>query len=186
MRYRTIVVDPPWAYEEFATQSRSGGKWTGTRLRVPLPYPSMTVAEIGALPVGDLAERDARLFLWTTNRYLPDAFSVLGEWGFIYRQQLVWHKRDGNMGGSVAPNSAEFLLVATKGSPPRIGRWPSSVVVTAAPKQHSRKPEVFMDLVETVSPGPFLEMFSRRARFGWDFWGDEALGDPDLFAGLRP
>ena len=114
--FRTIVADPPWSYPEgFATQSRTQGKWDGPVTRKPLPYPAMTLTEIEALPVADVASKDCRLWLWTTNRYLPSAFSVMLAWGFDYRQKLVWHKADGNMGGSVAPNSAEFLLVGVRG-----------------------------------------------------------------------
>jgi N6-adenosine-specific RNA methylase IME4 len=146
----------------------------------PLPYASMTLDEIKSLPVRDPAAPDARLFLWTTNRYLPVAFDVLAAWGFEYRQALVWHKRDGNMGGSVAPCSVEFLLVATRGKPERIGKAASAMISTAAPKQHSRKPDAWLDLIEQVSPGPYLEMFARRARFGWDYWGDQSLGTAEM------
>ena len=177
--YSTIVADPPWHYDDFATQSRST-KWSGPVTTKPLPYGSMTLDEIAALPVESLAGDNCRLFCWTTNRYLPDSLRIIGTWGFTYRQTLVWHKRDGNMGGSVAPCSAEFLLVATRGKPERIAKMPSAVVTTAAPKQHSRKPEVFLDHIEAVSPGPYLELFARRARFGWDYWGDQSLGTADL------
>lgn len=174
MRYRTVVADPPWEYARgFSTQSQTRGKWKGEDVRVSLPYPSMTLEEIGSLPIDDLADRDCRLFLWTTNRYLPDAFELIDTWGFRYRQTLVWHKKDGNMGGSVAPCSAEFLLVAVKGNPKCVAKMPSAVIQTSAPKQHSRKPEAFLDYIEQVSPGPYVELFSRRARFGWDYrWHD--------------
>ncbi len=171
-RYRTIVADPPWDYSDgFANNPKPGTKgWK------PLPYPSMSVWQIAALPVDDLAERDARLFMWTTNRYLRQSFIVLDAWGFTYRQLLVWHKT-GNpspFGGSVAPIHAEFLHVATRGKPQGSGRWDTSVI-TANVGDHSAKPEVFLDLVESVSPGPYLEMFSRRARLGWQTWGNESL-----------
>lgn len=176
MRYRTLVADPPWDYPEgFPTQSRSPGKWSGPVTGKALPYPSMTVDAIKALPVRDLCEPDARLFLWTTNRYLREGFDVMEAWGFKYRQALIWHKLDGNMGGSVAPNSAEFLLVGVKGSPGLLQKMKSAVVAHSQGKRHSTKPEVFLDLIEQVSPGPFLEMFARRNRLGWDTWGNEAL-----------
>ena len=119
MRYRTIVTDPPWDYEGFATAPQ-GERNRGLKPKTAdLPYGAMSVEEICALPVGDWAEPDCRLFMWTTNRYLPDSFRVLDAWGFKYRQTLVWHKT-GNpspFGGSVAPIHAEFLLVAHKGTP---------------------------------------------------------------------
>jgi N6-adenosine-specific RNA methylase IME4 len=180
--YRTIVADPPWHYDGFATQSRTPGKWAGDVKTKLLPYGSMSIAEITALPVADLADTDCRLFCWTTNRYLPASLDVIAAWGFDYRQTLVWHKRDGNMGGSVAPCSAEFLLVGVKGTPERLSKMPSAVVTTAAPKQHSKKPEAFLDFIEQVSPGPYVELFSRRARFGWDYWGDQSLGTAEMAA----
>lgn len=170
--YSTIVADPPWPYPEgFPTQSRTPGKWAGDIQTKPLPYSEMSLGEIKALPVGDLAAADARLFLWTTNRYLPDAFAVAEWWGFRYKQALVWHKRDGNMGGSVAPCSAEFLLVCVKGAPRVLAKAASAVILASQAKQHSRKPEAFLDLVEEVSPGPYVELFCREPRFGWDSWG---------------
>ena len=175
MKYRTIVADPPWEYPcGFAQQSRTPGKWEGPVVIKPLPYPAMSLNEIAALPVDELAAPSARLFCWTTNRYLPATFAIIDGWRFKYRQTVVWNKTDANVGGSVAPN-AEFLVVAARGTPGRARKWPSAVVTTSAPKQHSRKPEVFMDLIEQVSPGPYLELFARRQRLGWDTWGNEAL-----------
>lgn len=177
LRYRTIVADPPWEYPEgFSTQSRTRGKWAAEPIHnAPLPYPSMSVEAVKALPIRDLCDSDARLFLWTTNKYLRDAFGVMDAWGFRYRQVLIWHKLDGNMGGSVAPNSAEFLLVGVKGSPKVLQKMKSSVVAHSQGKRHSTKPEVFLDLIEQASPGPYLELFARRNRFGWDTWGNEAM-----------
>lgn len=170
--YATIVADPPWQYDEgFATQSRTPGKWVGPVESKPLPYSSMTLPEICALPVVDLAAEHCRLFLWTTNRYLPDAFRVLMAWEFRYRQTLVWHKSDGNMGGSVAPNSAEFLLVGVRGTPGVLTKAACAVLKAPQAKQHSKKPAAFLDLVEQVSSGPYVELFARAPRLGWDSWG---------------
>ncbi len=147
----------------------------------------MTLDEIEALPVSDLADRDCRCFLWTTNRFLPAAFGVLAQWGFTYKQTLVWHKTDVNIPAAVAPNSAEFVLVGTCGQPERMQTLPSAVIPRPrdggyTTKGHARKPEMFLDYFELASPGPYLEMFSRRARLGWDTWGDEALHGVDALA----
>jgi N6-adenosine-specific RNA methylase IME4 len=146
--------------------------------RNPLPYSSMTIQRIRALPVRSLAAADARLFLWTTNRYLPAAFGVIEAWGFRYRQTLTWDKADA-LSGSVAPNS-EFLLVATRGSPGRLRRLPAAVIRHAQTKEHSKKPDLFTDLIEQVSPGPYVELFARRHRLGWDVWGDESANTATL------
>jgi N6-adenosine-specific RNA methylase IME4 len=175
-RYRTIVADPPWEYEGFVP-SRTGERFWHR----PLPYAMLSLDEIAALPIATLADSDSRLFLWTTNRYLGAAFDIARRWGFEYQQTLVWRKT-GNpspMGGSVAPNHAEYLLVSRRGFPARLDRLSSSVI--DAPKlAHSRKPELFLDEIERVSPGPFLELFARRQRLGWDTWGNEALEHVDL------
>lgn len=189
-RYRTIVADPPWAYPEgHVRTARTGHSHNrirdgaiavqGADVRRALPYPSMTLSEIRGIPVGTFAAPgECRLFLWSTSRYMPDAYSILVSWGFTYRQTLVWHKADGApFPGSVAGNTVEFLLVGTLGKPERVGTVPSALIKVGYSKRggHSAKPEAFLDLVEQVSPGPYLEMFSRRARMGWDTWGDESL-----------
>ena len=188
MKYRTIVADPPWHYEGFARSV--GGRWaagTSSMAARDLPYGSMTVWEIAALPVAGWADKHCRLFLWTTSRYLRDAFLICDAWGFKYAQTLVWHKT-GNptpFGGSVAPIHAEFILVAAKGKPPRLESLPSSVLAVdtnPAVLEHSQKPEAFLDYFEAISPGPYLEMFSRRARLGWDTWGNEALHGTEVAA----
>jgi N6-adenosine-specific RNA methylase IME4 len=166
--FQCIVADPPWDYPEgFATQSRSPGKWSGKIKCKPLPYPSMTLDAIKALPVASFADEHCRLWMWTTNRYLPAAFEVMSAWGFDYRQTLVWHKSDGNMGGSVAPNSAEFLLVGVRGNPPLIKKMSSAVVKLPQSKKHSRKPREWRWLIEEANPGPRLEMFARQKAPGW-------------------
>lgn len=195
MKYRTIVADPPWPYEDGFAWSTWGGHLNkagirtlkGPPVKTFLPYPSMTVSDLCDLSIGSLAERDARLFLWTTNRHLPSAFAVLQAWGFTYRQALVWDKRPNfnRLGGSVAPIAAEFLLIATQGSPKRLGRWPCSVITARKPRStHSAKPEVFIDMVEQVSPGPYVELFSRRHRLGWDVWGNESANTATLEAAI--
>lgn len=180
-RYRTIVADPPWQYPEGFPRSPGTGRdhrvKPGRIVSRDLPYGGMSVSEIRALPVAALADDDCRLFLWATNKWLPDAFGVADAWGFQYRQTLVWQKATGGpFVASVAPNTAEFLLVCTVGRPERTGAFPSAIVADGAPKEHSRKPECWLDYIEQVSPGPYVELFARRARFGWDYWGDESLG----------
>jgi N6-adenosine-specific RNA methylase IME4 len=137
----------------------------------------MDVDEIAALPVSELAAANGcHVYLWTTNRYLHDAFHVLASWGARYSQTLIWAKTPMGIGpgGDFAQN-AEYVLTARIGSLQRIERvdsvwfnWPRTTV-------HSKKPEAFLDLVERVSPAPRLEMFARRQRLGWDTWGNEAL-----------
>lgn len=178
--YQTIVADPPWEYGSFPTHL--GGRYgdgTGTHSKTPMPYPTMTVEEIAALPVSELAAPDAWLFLWTTGRYLHDAFHVADAWGFTYRQPFVWRKTGTPtpFPATLAPHHAEFLLVCNRGKAQRLDTWHTNVIEAAMDRrsQHSQKPEVFMDVIECVAPEPRLEMFSRRARLGWDTWGNQSL-----------
>lgn len=175
-RYRTIVADPPWSYGKwgkFAFQYRQSKE--GGRANRPLPYSTMTVAEIAALPIADLALPDAHCYLWTTNRYLPDAFRVLTAWGFRYSQTLVWAKTPRGVGpGGMFAQNAEYVLVGVRGVLPAQRRIDSVWFNWTRTKRHSQKPEEFFDLVEQVSSGPYVELFARQHhRLGWDVWGNE-------------
>lgn len=197
-RYRTIVADPPWPYDEgFATmrgsctraEVKAGWRESVTRRNTPLGYMAMTLEQIAELPIPDLAYRRCRLFLWSTQRHMPIAYGLLDVWGFRYKQTLIWRKTSSfsPFGGSLAPNNVEFVIVGVRGVPAVKGRRVEGCVFDipgnsgrrkangAGPNKHSRKPEAFLDFVEQVSPGPYLELFARRQRLGWDTWGDEAL-----------
>jgi N6-adenosine-specific RNA methylase IME4 len=141
----------------------------------------MTLEDIAALPVHALAERAAHLYLWTTNRFLEAAYAVVRAWNFRQPQVLVWCKPPMGVGfGGAFTVTAEFILFARRGSLPHSKRqdsswWNWSRVYENGHIAHSAKPDAFLDLVEQVSPGPYLELFARRQRLGWDTWGDEAL-----------
>src|SRR3990167_6909727 len=179
--FRVIVADPPWEYDDGFRGSSHSGNWHGEITSKPLPYPSMTVKEICALKVSELADKDCRLWLWTTNKYLPDAFRVIEAWGFRYRQTLVWHKADpAPLTRSVTSNGAEFLLVAVRGNPPCKKRLPSAVIKLPMTKKHSKKPVEWQWLIEQTDDGPRLELFARRKRPGWHVWGNEIANDVEM------
>jgi N6-adenosine-specific RNA methylase IME4 len=179
--YSTIVVDPPWAYKEGwpgASTSPNSNMNRGVvpeaaKRRKPLPYSSMTVQEIAALPVAELAAADACLFLWTTNRYIREGFRVAVAWGFRPSQVLTWCKAPRGIGpGGTFATTTEFVIYARRGNPATTRtdstwwHWPR-----ANNGAHSSKPAAFFDLVEAVGPGPYVELFCRRPRLGWDSWG---------------
>lgn len=179
-RYRTIVADPPWDVS-WGARRVDGHMPFGSR-RGTLPYATLSVDAIASLSVQSLAEDDAHLYLWTTNAYVEDAYKVVRAWGFSPSTLLVWAKapKGRGLGGTFAI-ATEYVLTARRGSLAATGRiarnwwqWPRGA--------HSAKPEAFLDLVEQVSPGPYLEMFARRARFGWDYFGDESLGTAEVAA----
>lgn len=192
-RYRTIVADPPWHYDRTGLSSGAGFNARGRIESVAMPYHTMTVEAIKALSVCDLAEDDAHLYLWTTQRYLRDSFDVAEAWGFQVSTTLVWCKRPfGLKLGGTFPASLEFMQFCRRGALPALGRadkqwwdWPRKRDAPVAKGKrraslHSAKPEAFLDIVEQVSPGPYVELFARRARFGWDYWGDESLGTAEM------
>lgn len=173
MTYRTIVADPPWQLDRLGVLSWRSGRPSGEGMN--LDYPTMTVDEIAALPVAGWADESAHLFLWTTQRHLPTSFQIVEAWGFRYVCDLIWCKAPHGWGpGGAFQSTVEHCLYATRGQVGRLEQierqwweWPRG--------EHSAKPDAFLDLVEAHFPGPHLEMFSRRARFGWDTWGNEAL-----------
>lgn len=182
-RYRTIVADPPWHYDSWPGVMGPQSRWKpdGPRdnRRKAIDYQTMTVAEIAALPVADLAEDDAHLYLWTTNRYLRDAYAVAEAWGFRYSQTLVWAKTPCGLGpGGTFAQTAEYVLFCRRGKLQHLRRHETAWwnFKRQGKGAHSQKPDAFLDIVEQVSPGPYVELFARRARFGWDYWGNESLG----------
>jgi N6-adenosine-specific RNA methylase IME4 len=146
------------------------------------------VEEIQELPVAELAERDAHLYLWTMNRHIEDAYKVVRAWGFKPSTLLVWAKMPRGLGlGGQFTISAEYILFARRGSLAPLQRvdrtwWSWKRPYNSRGAINSAKPDGFQDLVESVSPGPYLELFARRQRLGWDTWGDEALNHVDLSA----
>jgi N6-adenosine-specific RNA methylase IME4 len=175
MVYRTIVADPPWPYPEGFGIGRIPKGTTHDKRRSSLPYPSMSVEDICGLPVKQLADQSGcHVYLWTTNRYLRQAFIVLEAWGFRYGQTLVWSKPLMGSGlGGAYPVNVEFVLFGRCGTLPHKERGKSAWFSWPRTGKHSKKPEAFIDMVETVSPGPYLEMFARHHRLGWDVFGDE-------------
>jgi N6-adenosine-specific RNA methylase IME4 len=204
-RYRTIVADPPWDHSngtgytlgerQRLTASKNPRKAGAPPRSTGVPYQTMSVEQIKAVPVADLAAQDAHLYLWTTNRYLRDVWDVAEAWGFAGVCIIVWCKSwTGVLGGGAWQSNVEFCLFARRGNLPTTGkargRWyewprrrgPSVGAGERRDTMHSAKPEAFLDHVEQVSPGPYLELFARRARFGWDYWGDQSLGTAELAA----
>jgi N6-adenosine-specific RNA methylase IME4 len=188
-RYRTIVADPPWPMS-WSGGGRTRRKGDGTlylnrggNVR-ELPYARMSIEQICAERVP--ADDEAHLYLWTTDEHLLDgsAARVVRAWGFAARRTIVWSKPNGGQGHGWRPSHELVVLAVRGGLPfndvnlPTVGRWKQPYVRSggSVAKLHSGKPDGFLDAVEAASPGPYLEMFARRARFGWDYHGDESLG----------
>lgn len=205
MRYRTIVADPPWPVHSMRRANVLRGDH----------YSTMTLDEIAALPVADLATEDAHLYCWSVLPMMAEAYDVVRGWGFAATTLLTWCKPGPGLGGGYRGNT-EHLIVARRGeafynptcsicggrargshkcsceTPEWRYRGERTVYTrqfadtaggtwyVASRGKHSAKPDLFLDLVESMSPGPYLELFARRQRLGWDTWGNEALNHVDL------
>jgi len=185
MLYRTIVADPPWHYATTLPGFQASRSRAGRTARRGVQYPTLSVEEICALPVATLACDDAHLYLWTTNSHLEFAPSVARAWGFEPKTILVWCKAPrGFMGFGAFNICTEYVLFCRRGrlaTKQRIDRnwWQWR---RGEHQGQSVKPEAFIDLVEQVSPGPYVELFARRHRLGWDVWGDQSANTATLTA----
>lgn len=172
-RFSTIVADPPWDVGR-------GPEWASNGPSRALTYPTMSVEEIAALPVRDLAEKRAHLYIWTINAYVEETYEIARLWGFKPSTLLTWCKRPHGIGlGGTYVLTTEHVLFCRRGVLPAAERVETSWWEWQR-GPHSAKPEAFLDLVERVSPAPRLEMFARRNRLGWDTWGNEALSHVEL------
>jgi N6-adenosine-specific RNA methylase IME4 len=173
--FRTILADPPW---QFINRT---GKVAPEHRRLAR-YGTMDVERICALPVAQTAAETAHLYLWVPNALLPEGLQVLRAWGFAYKSNIIWHKlrkdggSDGRGVGFYFRNVTEILLFGVRGKNARTlqpGRTQVNYLGTRK-REHSRKPDEQYKLIESCSPGPYLELFARGARPGWTVWGNQA------------
>ena len=174
-RYRTILADPPWRF-----QNRTG-KMAPEHRRLSR-YGTMDFDEIKALPVSQVADSPAHLYLWVPNALLAEGMEVMEAWGFTYKTNLIWHKvrkdggPDGRGVGFYFRNVTEVVLFGVRGKGARTlaaGRRQVNFLATRK-REHSRKPDELYDIIEACSPGPHLELFARGSRPNWDAWGNQA------------
>lgn len=172
-KYATILADPPWQFQN------KTGKVAPEHKRL-LRYPTMELKEIMELPVSRLSAAKAHLYLWVPNALLQEGLKVMESWGFTYKCNLVWYKvrkdngPDGRGVGFYFRNVTELVLFGTRGSMRTLhpGRRQVNLIATRK-REHSRKPDEIYDVIEACSPGPYLELFARFRRLGWDQWGNE-------------
>lgn len=175
--FQTILADPPW---RFANRT---GKVAPEHKRLDR-YGTMELKEIQALPVAEVAAKNAHLYLWVPNALLPEGIEVMRAWGFRYVSNIIWAKRrkdggpDGRGVGFYFRNVTEPILFGVRGSMRTLAPARSTVnMLETRKREHSRKPDEQYDLIESCSPGPYLELFARYARDGWSAWGNEADSD---------
>jgi N6-adenosine-specific RNA methylase IME4 len=174
-QFHTILADPPWRF-----QNRTG-KMAPEHRRLSR-YDTLTLDEIIALPVRQVAADVAHLYLWVPNALLPEGIRVLQAWGFEYKTNIVWHKirkdggPDGRGVGVYFRNVTEVVLFGVRGKNARTlapGRRQVNFLATRK-REHSRKPDELYDIIEECSRGPYLEMFARGTREQWTTFGNQA------------
>lgn len=172
--FGTVLADPPWRF------LNRTGKVAPEHRRL-LRYDTMSATEIADLPVADVMADAAHCYLWVPNALVSDGLEVLRAWGFDYKTMLVWAKRrkdggpDGRGVGFYFRNVTEPVLFGVRGRLRTLDPGRRQVnIVESRKREHSRKPDELYAIVEACSPGPFLELFARYQRHGWQAWGSEA------------
>jgi len=174
-KFATILADPPWQF------TNKTGKVAPEHKRLAR-YQTLTFSEIQELPLSKITRETAHLYLWCPNALLPEGLAVMKAWGFTYKSNIVWHKvrkdggSDGRGVGFYFRNVTELILFGVKGKNARTlapGRTQVNYLATRK-REHSRKPDEQYPIIEACSPGPYLELFARGKRKGWEAWGNQA------------
>lgn len=174
-KFSTILADPPWRF------SNRTGKMAPEHKRLSR-YSTMELKDILALPVTEIVQEPAHLYLWVPNALISDALEVMKSWGFTYKTNIIWYKirKDGGPDrrgvGFYFRNVTEMVLFGVRGKNARTlkpGRTQPNII-SSRKREHSRKPDELYQVIEECSRGPFLELFARGNREGWNQWGDQA------------
>lgn len=172
--YQAILADPPWRF-----QNRTG-KVAPEHKRLNR-YPTLALDEIKEIPVHLVASANSHLYLWVPNALLKEGIAVMEAWGFRYMSNLIWHKvrkdggPDGRGVGFYFRNTTEIILFGVRGHLRTLQAGRTQVNIIRSQKQeHSRKPDELYSIIEQCSPGPYLELFARGVRHGWDVFGNQA------------
>jgi N6-adenosine-specific RNA methylase IME4 len=174
-KFATVLADPPWQFQN------KTGKVAPEHKRLNR-YSTMSLSDICDLPVSEICETAAHLYLWVPNALLPEGLKVLRDWGFTYKSNLIWHKvrkdggPDGRGVGFYFRNTTEVILFGVRGKNIRtLAPGRSQVnIIRSMKREHSRKPDEQYAIIESCSPGPYIELFGRGPRKGWTTWGNQA------------
>ena len=173
-KFSTILADPPWKFQN------STGKMAPEHKRL-YRYPSLDFPIIENMPIQQIAEERAHLYLWVPNALIKEALNVMEKWGFTYKTNIIWYKirKDGGPDrrgvGFYFRNVTEIVLFGVRGKNIRTlkpGRTQENII-SQRKREHSRKPDELYDIIENCSWGPFIELFSRGKQKGWTHWGNE-------------
>lgn len=174
-RFYTVLADPPWQFQN------KTGKVAPEHKRLNR-YGTMTLDSICSLPVSSICAETAHLYLWVPNALLPEGLQVMAAWGFQYKSNIVWHKvrkdggPDGRGVGFYFRNTTELILFGVRGKNARtLAPGRSQVnIIKSMKREHSRKPDEQYEIIQSCSPGPYIELFARGPRPGWVVWGNQS------------
>jgi len=174
-KYKTIVIDPPWPVKPLVLKMRPN--------LYAIPYPTMTIQEITDFPINNIVDPEScNMFMWTTMTYLPQSLEILKAWGFNYHAVLSWYKTNGRTLWGIKRN-VEFVIVAYKGKFSLNTHGKSISAFFAEPTMtHSKKPQIFYDMLTRTAPAPRIDVFARIKRVGWDAYGNEVKEPESLEA----
>ncbi len=187
-KFSTILADPPWKF------SNRTGKIAPEHKRL-YRYETMTNEEIINLPVNCIASDKSHLYLWVPNALVGLGLEVMEAWGFEYKTNIIWYKvrKDGGPDrrgvGFYFRNVTEMVLFGVKGKMRTLkpGRTMPNIIISRK-REHSRKPDQLYPVIEACSPGPYIELFARVPRNGWEYWGNETgeYNPPDnIYSGIN-
>jgi len=170
-KYNVIYADPPWTFKTFSDKGKDRSPENH--------YNVMSLKDICNLPISKIANDNSVLLMWVVDPLLDKAFEVINAWGFKYKTVgFTWAKTNRkSMGfftglGYWTRGNPEMCLLATKGKPKRISKSVPQLVVEQR-REHSRKPDIMYNHIENLLEGPYIELFARTQRSGWDSWGNQ-------------
>jgi N6-adenosine-specific RNA methylase IME4 len=169
-KYDVIYADPPWKYKNESPPCLPE-KQPDT-CKIEYYYPTMDLKTIKELPIKDMCKKDCVLFLWATTPAIQEAFEVMTTWGFKYKTMITWEKLNRDCMGYWFRTCTEHLIVAIKGNVKAFRNMERTCYHEKRTK-HSKKPEYFYSLIESVTQSDRIELFARQTRKGWDVWGNE-------------
>ena len=178
--YKCVVIDPPWnmvwsfsSNKDYDWYRKNGWSRSVPGYGTSMPYKTMKIKDIAALPIAGVLADDAWLFCWTTMAYLPVTFDLLEGWGCRYRFVMTWHKPTGPKALIHPMYNGEYCIVGSRGKPEFTNTKAFLTVFNAPQRGHSVKPAEFYNTLARVTEPPRLDIFSRRLIPGFDVWGDE-------------
>lgn len=183
--FDVIYADPPWAFRTFSGETMTPHRSAEDH------YPTMSLDDMKAMPVGDVAAKDAALFMWVVGSHLVEAVELATAWGFTFKTDaFYWLKSrlwdagaqldlltndlaEPRMGlGYWTRKQVEPCWLFTRGRPARLSSGVRQAIIEPR-REHSRKPDAARERIEALVGGPYLELFARTTAPGWSSWGNQ-------------